>query len=275
MNEFIAHMHREEQRIRSILSTNKPLIDLPIEEMVKHEYTTACISCNQKFTGSARIKTLHHYNVSGKYIATVCHLCKLQLNYRRSSSEHFFIPCFFRSNVGINSEMIIKYSQGKSAKIPMISNNTDEKFIGFQMDGIRYILDSFQFLQSSSLDNLVLNLYNDDGIEPFRYTRRTFGDSDPDIFRKFVFRYEYMTNREIFKDASLPPKESFYSKLNTEFVTEEEYKCAQQMWNRYDCQTMEDYAELHMKLETVLFADVFDQFRRFAIQQYRLDPAHC
>jgi len=83
-------------------------------------------------------------------------------------------------------------------------------------------------------------------------------------------------DREIFKETSLPPKESFYSKLKIEcVVTEEEYECAEQMWNRYGCQTMEDYTMLHMTLETVLFADVFEQFCQFAFQQYGLDPAHC
>ena len=116
--------------------------------------------------------------------------------------------------------MIFKYLQDENAKITVISINTGQKIIGFQTNGIRYLLDSFQFLQlSSSLDNLVHNLYNDDGIEPFRYTRRTFGDSDPDIFQKCVFSYEYMTDREIFNDVSLPPKESFYSKLKTDLLT--------------------------------------------------------
>jgi len=136
--------------------------------------------------------------------------------------------------------MIIKYSQDKNTKMTVISNNTDQKIIGFQTNGIRYILDSFQFLQSSSsIENLVRSLYNDDEIKPFRYTRSTFGDSDPDIFRKCVFPYEYMTDIEIFNEVSLPLKESFYSKLKTEFVTEEEYKRAIQKWNRYDCKTMQ------------------------------------
>jgi len=95
INEFIAQMHREERRIRSILSANESMIELTTEERAKHEYATACISCHQKFAVTARIKTLHHCNVTGKYIATICHLCNLQLNYQRSSTEHFFIPCFF------------------------------------------------------------------------------------------------------------------------------------------------------------------------------------
>ena len=275
IDEFFAYMHREEQRIRSILSANEPMIDLTPEEEVKHNNATVCCLCNKKFRGSDRIKKIHHCHVTGKYLATICHLCNLQLKYRRSSSEHFFIPCFFHnSSAAYDSHMIIKHLHSRNAKITVIPNNTDEKFIGFQIDGIRY-LHSIQFLQPSSLENLVLNLHNDDGIEPFRYTRRTFGDSDPDIFRKCVFPYEYMTDRDIFKETSLPTKESFYSKLKMECVTEEQYEHAQQMWNRYGCQTMENYTALHIKLDTVLFADVFEHFRRLAFQQYGLDPAHC
>ena len=44
INEFIAHMHREECRIRSISSANESMIELTTEERVKHEYATACIS---------------------------------------------------------------------------------------------------------------------------------------------------------------------------------------------------------------------------------------
>jgi len=50
MNEFFAHMHREERRIRSILSVNKPMIDLTAEQKVKHDDATVCISCNQEFS---------------------------------------------------------------------------------------------------------------------------------------------------------------------------------------------------------------------------------
>ena len=60
----------------------------------------------------------------------------------------------------------------------VIPNNT-EKFIGFQVDEIRFI-DSFKFLLSS-LDNLVQNLHID-GTESFKYTKQTFGDNDPHIY---------------------------------------------------------------------------------------------
>ena len=269
MDEFFAHMQREEQRIRSILSADKPMNDLTPEEQIKYNASTVCVSCNREFTADRR-KIHHHCHVTGKYLAPVCQVCNLKLKYRKSN-EHFFVPCFFHNNSAYDSHMIIKYLHNRNAKITVIPNNT-EKFIGFQIDGIRF-LDSFKFLPSS-LDNLVQNLHND-GTEPFRYTRRTFGDSDPKIFQKGIYPYEYMADREVFKETCLPPKEAFYSKLKMAGITDEEYEHAQQMWTRYNCRTMEDYTTLYVKLDTVLLADVFEQFRRLAFKQYELDPAHC
>ena len=113
-----------------------------------------------------------------------------------------------------------------------------EQFIGFQIDGIRY-LDSYKFL-SSSLDDLVKNLHND-GVDRFKYTRHTFGDGDPNIFEKGVYTYEYMTCRDFFKQTSLPSMSEFYSKLKMEGITADEYKRAQEMWSTYKCENMEDF----------------------------------
>jgi len=96
------------------------------------------------------------------------------------------ISNFFHNSSAYDSHLIIKYLHKKKSKITVIPSNT-EQFIGFQIDGIRY-LDSYKFL-SSSLDDLVKNLHNY-GVDRFKYTRRTFGDDDPNIFEKGVYPYE-------------------------------------------------------------------------------------
>jgi len=48
IDEFFAHMQREEQRIRSILTANEPMNDLTPEEQVKDNAATVCISCNRE-----------------------------------------------------------------------------------------------------------------------------------------------------------------------------------------------------------------------------------
>ena len=105
---------------------------------------------------------------------------------------------------------------------------------------------------------------------PFKYTRWNFSGNDVNIFQKGILPYEHMTDRNVFKETSLPPKEAFYSKLKMEGITDEEYEHAQQMWNWYGCQTMEDYTSLYVKLDIVLLADVFEQFRQLAFSSMDL-----
>ena len=149
-------------------------------------------TCNKEFTPD-RLKTRHHCHITGKYLAPVCQSCNLQLKWRTKNSE-FFVTCFFHNSSAYDSHLIIKHLHKKQLKITVIPSNT-EQFIGFQIDGVRY-LDSYKFLLSS-LDDLVKNLHNDD-VNRFKYTRRTFGDGDPNIFKKGIYPYEYMTSHDVF-----------------------------------------------------------------------------
>ena len=183
----------------------------------------------------------------------------------------FFVRCFFHNSSAYHSHLIIKHLHKKQSKITVIPSNM-EQFIGFKIDGIRY-LDSYKFL-SSSLDDLVKKLHND-GVDCFRYTRCTFGDSDQNFFDKGVYPYEYMTSRYIFKQTSLPSMSECYSKLKMERITADAYKRAQEMWDTYKCENMEDFHNVYVKLDVVLLADCMENFRRVGIQEYRIDPAHC
>jgi len=78
LDEFFTYMQREQRRIRSILSVNKPMKHLTHEEHVKHDAATVCVSCNHEFTIDRR-KIRHHCHVTGKYIAPVGQVCNLQL----------------------------------------------------------------------------------------------------------------------------------------------------------------------------------------------------
>lgn len=45
--------------------------------------------------------------------------------------------------------------------------------------------------------------------------------------RKGVYPYDYMSSFDKFSDTNLPSKEQFYSILNDEHITDEDYKHAQ------------------------------------------------
>ena len=108
----------------------------------------------------------------------------------------------------------------------------------------------FPFL-SSSLENLVSNLALDDG-NKFVHTKRHFG-SDPNVLKKGCYPYEYVTNPEILTETCLPPRDRFYSQLNEEGISEEEYDRALDMWRRYNCKTLKDYHDLYLTLDAVSY----------------------
>ena len=77
-----------------------------------------------------------------------------------------------------------------------------------------------------------------------------------------------------FNITKLPTKEQFYSILNNEHITDEDYKHAQTVWETFNLNTMDDYHNLYLKSDILLLADVFQNFRKTCLQYYKLDPCH-
>ena len=77
-----------------------------------------------------------------------------------------------------------------------------------------------------------------------------------------------------FKEESLPDKESFYSELNNEHITDEDYAHAQKVWDTFNIKNLGEYHDLYVQSDTLLLADVFENFRDKCIEIYELDPAH-
>ena len=94
------------------------------------------------------------------------------------------------------------------------------------------------------------------------------------LLRKGVYPYEYMNDFSKFKEKSLPNKESFYNKLNQENVTDNDYKHAQQVWYTFNIKNLGKYHDLYVQSDTLLLADVFENFRNMCKKEYRLDPTH-
>ena len=94
------------------------------------------------------------------------------------------------------------------------------------------------------------------------------------LLRKGVYPYEYMDSWKRFKEESLPDKESFYSELNKEGITDEDYAHAQKVWDALNIKNLGEYHDLYVQSDTSLLADVFENFRDKCIETYKLDPAH-
>ena len=94
------------------------------------------------------------------------------------------------------------------------------------------------------------------------------------LLRKVVYPYEYMDSWERFNETELPDKESFYSELNKEGITDEDYAHAQKVWKEFNIKNLGEYNDLYVQSDTLLLADVFENFRDRCIEKYELNPAH-
>ena len=94
------------------------------------------------------------------------------------------------------------------------------------------------------------------------------------LLRKGVYPYEYMDSWERFNETSLPPKESFYSELNLEDISDKDYLHVQKVWDVFEIKNLGEYHDLYVQSDTLLLADVFEKFRNTCIEIYELHPAH-
>ena len=93
------------------------------------------------------------------------------------------------------------------------------------------------------------------------------------LLRKGVHPYEYMNNWERF-DETLLPKEAFYSNLNMEDITDNDNRHADKVFKEFKLKHFGEYHDLYVQSDTLLLADVFENFRNMCIKVYELDPAH-
>ena len=90
------------------------------------------------------------------------------------------------------------------------------------------------------------------------------------LLRKGVYPYEYMDNWERFNETSLPNIESFYSNLNMENIEDIDYRHSNNVFKRFKLKNPGEYHDLYVQSDTLLLADVFENFRNKCIKVYEL-----
>ena len=94
------------------------------------------------------------------------------------------------------------------------------------------------------------------------------------MLRNGVYFYEDMDNWGKFDKTTIRSKEGFYSKLNLEGISDADYENAQKVWGVFGIKNRREYHDLYAQSDTLLLADVFENFRNMLLQIYELDPIY-
>ena len=96
-------------------------------------------------------------------------------------------------------------------------------------------------------------------------------DTSDLLFKKGQYPYEYMDSLERFKETSLPPREAFYDRLRNKPLSEKNYQHALDTWQQFGICNMHEYHDHYLKLDVLLLADVFNNFRESILRKHNLD----
>ena len=81
------------------------------------------------------------------------------------------------------------------------------------------------------------------------------------LLRKSVYPYEYMDDWDRFDEEKLPDKSDFYSNLNMEEISGIDYRHAKKVFDKFQIKNLGKYHDLYVQSDTLLLADVFENFR--------------
>ena len=273
------------------------IINYEKKEMIQLTEEETCYICQKEFCNDKndenytnRKKVKEHCHYTGKYRGAAHSKCNL--NYKVPKD----IPIIIH-NASYDTNFIInKLAEKFKGELNCIGENM-EKYITFSApvkkkcdDGktiaykLRFI-DSFRFI-SISLSELVDNVpgnFNSieckscsgnnrceqckkliEGLIKKFPSMHQLCNSNLNklilLLRKGFYPYEDMDRWEKFDETSLPDKKAFYSNLNLEDISDEDYGHAQKVSVVFEIRHRGEYHDLYVQSDTILLADVFENF---------------
>ena len=247
------------------------------EEEKKFREDKCCSICEEEL-GKDRVRD--HCHITGKFRGAAHNSCNLNCCLPR------IIPVIFHNLQSYDAHLFIKKIGNLKGEFKCIPN-TEEKYMSFSktvtvgkyLDRKKNILkninfeirfiDSLKFL-NMPLEKLAKNLDKKD----FHSIKQEFQYNVELLTKKGVYPYDYVNDLSKMTETQLPPKEEFYSKLNDEILSDDDYQHAINVWKTFNCKTIRDYHDLYLKTDVLLLADVFEKFRNTCLEYYKLDPAY-
>ncbi|CAB3976688.1 Gastrula zinc finger [Paramuricea clavata] len=258
---FLKTVLKESIKCREMVNKifKKKMVITP-EQETEFWMTRNCSICGNDL-GDDRVRD--HDHVTGLFRGAAHNMCNLK--YRIT----WKVPVVFHNLRGYDSHLIMQEIGKFKMNINVIPNNM-EKYISFSLGKSLVFIDSIQFM-ASSLEALVSNLSPED----FKIVGQRWQGEDFDLVRqKGIFPYEYLDDISKLDTKELPSRDKFYSSLYESEVKEEDYQRALKVWDHFKMKTMRDYHDLYLETDVLLLADVFENFRKTCLENYKLDPAH-
>ncbi|CAB3978376.1 Gastrula zinc finger [Paramuricea clavata] len=258
---FLKTVLKESMRCREMVNKifKKKMVITP-EQETEFWMTRNCSICGCDL-GDDRVRD--HDHVTGLYRGAAHNMCNLK--YRIT----WKLPVVFHNLRGYDSHLIMQEIGKFKMNINVVPNNM-EKYISFSLGKSLVFIDSIQFM-ASSLEALVDNLSPED----FKIVGQRWQGEDFDLVRqKGIFPYKYLDDISKLNATELPSRDEFYSSLYESKVKEEDYQRALKVWDHFGMKTMRDYHDLYLETDVLLLADVFENFRKTCLENYKLDPAH-
>jgi hypothetical protein len=296
---FAKELENLANKMKTRISANVPMEPLTKQQQEAFNNATHCHICEkplssnnpQKRDRCHRKKCRYEYNprvrdhchLTGRYRGPAHFDCNL--NYKNT----YVIPVVFHNLSGYDAHFIIKeIATAFEGKVDLLPINK-EKYISFtkhvartgertESDEVRNcirlrFIDSYKFL-NSSLEKLA-SFLNINQLKILRSEFSSLSNEDFELLtRKGIFPYEYVDHADKLNDLCLPPRESFYSSLTEQMVSQQDYAHAENVWQRFSIESLGEYSDLYLKTDVLLLADIFENFREKSMKSYGLDPAH-
>ena len=120
---------------------------------------------------------------------------------------------------------------------------------------LRFI-NSFRFL-ASNLDKLSKNL-QETSLEISRKFSMIKRSSICCV--KGVFPYDHIDRLDTHEEKMLRTKKAFYSSLNDEDISDEDYTHAQTVWNEFEIKSLREYPELYNTSDVLIYLRTSETF---------------
>ena len=234
-------------------------------------------------------KVVDHCHYSGKFLGFAHPECAPNLKRKTVN----FIPVMAHNLSNNDLHHVCLYIQKfKPGWKTEVISSTDEKYItltvgvpvrlyqdknGITKTVFEYLrfIDSYRFM-AFSLENLAGYLPQ----EKLKFLDSCFADYFAEdrilIHQKGYYPFSYFDNFDKFLETKLPPRDEWKDSLRNGavMVTQEEWKHAENVFRTFGCQNLGEYHDLYLKMDTLILACVFEEFRSLCYKTYGLDSAH-